>query len=172
MDDKELIKQVKKIASEYPENSINKAILLQIADRFIGQQIQLEERECLHCGKNVAGYCEECYQELIGENAKLQYENTELKKNKEHMQTTNVNFETGIDKGSGEDQTAFVRFIPENIIKFKLAEAEAKLKSYKAARQNDKPITTYIQIVKLTSEIEIYKELLGENNENHILHID
>lgn len=31
-----------------------------------------EENKCLHCGRNEPGYCEECYQELIGENAKLQ----------------------------------------------------------------------------------------------------
>lgn len=29
---------------------------------------------CLHCGKGKLGYCEECYQKLIAENAKLQKE--------------------------------------------------------------------------------------------------
>lgn len=38
----------------------------------------IEENKCLHCGKNVAGYCEECYQDLIGANAKLQFENKNI----------------------------------------------------------------------------------------------
>ena len=127
-----------------------------------------EENKCLHCGKNIAGYCEECYQELIGENAKLQLElkeykenalficdpdkNEECKKNNcyinngECMQTNNIKFRKeniacGIDKGSGEDQTAFVRFIPENLIKFKLAEAEKEIKNtYYQGRRNGKTI--------------------------------
>ncbi len=33
-----------------------------------------EEKLCLHCGSNEANYCEECYQDLIGQNAKLQIE--------------------------------------------------------------------------------------------------
>lgn len=126
-----------------------------------------KEKICLHCGKNVAGYCESCYQELIGENAKLQLE---LKEDKEKT------LFKGIDTGSGEDQTAFMRFIPENLIKFKLAEAEAKLKIHieveGKARGNNKPIATYVKMQKLISEIEIYKELLGESNDNHIPHID
>lgn len=36
-----------------------------------------EQKSCLHCGSKEAAYCEECYQELIGTNAKLQ---TELNK--------------------------------------------------------------------------------------------
>lgn len=36
-----------------------------------------EKNTCLHCGSKRAAYCEECYQELISENAKLQ---TEIKK--------------------------------------------------------------------------------------------
>ena len=31
-----------------------------------------EDKKCLHCGKGEPSYCEECYQKLIGENAKLQ----------------------------------------------------------------------------------------------------
>ena len=31
-----------------------------------------ENSKCLHCGSNIASYCEQCYQELIGTNAKLQ----------------------------------------------------------------------------------------------------
>lgn len=34
---------------------------------------ELEEKNnCLHCGSKEAAYCEKCYQELIGTNAKLQ----------------------------------------------------------------------------------------------------
>ena len=32
----------------------------------------LKKEKCLHCGGNKAAYCEECYQELIAENVKLQ----------------------------------------------------------------------------------------------------
>ena len=31
-----------------------------------------ERNTCLHCGKGKPAYCEDCYQELIGMNAKLQ----------------------------------------------------------------------------------------------------
>ena len=39
--------------------------------------------KCLHCGNrksySYTGYCEQCYQELIARNIKLQQENEELK---------------------------------------------------------------------------------------------
>ena len=37
-------------------------------------QINREKKECLHCGKKAAAYCESCYQDLISENARLQAE--------------------------------------------------------------------------------------------------
>lgn len=36
--------------------------------------LQINKKECLHCGKGHADYCEKCYQDLIGENAVLQLE--------------------------------------------------------------------------------------------------
>lgn len=42
-------------------------------------QINREKKECLHCGKGAASYCEKCYQDLISENARLQAE-IDLKK--------------------------------------------------------------------------------------------
>lgn len=36
-------------------------------------------KSCLRCESNTPYYCEECYQKLIAENAKLQLENKELK---------------------------------------------------------------------------------------------
>lgn len=158
----------------------------------------MKENKCLHCGKNVAGYCEECYQELIGENAKLDYKilelsnknvklqlelkeykenalficdpdkNEECKKNNcyinngECMQTNNINFAAGIDKGNKEDQTAFVRFIPENLIKFKLVEAEKEIKNtYYQGRRNGKTI----ERLALIGKIEAYKDLLNIEEE-------
>lgn len=35
-------------------------------------------KKCLHCGKEMALYCEKCHQELITKNAELQLENEEL----------------------------------------------------------------------------------------------
>lgn len=35
-------------------------------------QINRENKECLHCGKGAARYCESCFQDLISENARLQ----------------------------------------------------------------------------------------------------
>lgn len=32
------------------------------------------KHKCLHCGNGTAKYCEECYQDLIAKNAKLQFE--------------------------------------------------------------------------------------------------
>lgn len=36
--------------------------------------LQINKKDCLHCGKGHADYCEKCYQDLIGENAVLQLE--------------------------------------------------------------------------------------------------
>lgn len=41
--------------------------------------LQINKKDCLHCGKGTASYCESCYQELIGINAKLQKEVKDLK---------------------------------------------------------------------------------------------
>ena len=129
----------------------NNAELKEAIETILNQ----EEEECLHCGKGKASYCENCYQELIGINAKLQTtinkykenslficdpdKNTKCKKTNCYInggycnKTTDIAFMkekekteiiAAIDKGNGEDQTAFVRFIPESLIKSKLAEAE------------------------------------------------
>ena len=42
-----------------------------------------EVKECLHCGNGQPYYCEECYQELITENSKLQLK---LKAQQEHYE--------------------------------------------------------------------------------------
>ena len=36
--------------------------------------IAKRDKKCLHCGSNEANYCEQCYQDLIGQNARLQIE--------------------------------------------------------------------------------------------------
>lgn len=33
----------------------------------------MDKSKCLHCGEEEPSYCEKCYQDLIGENARLQY---------------------------------------------------------------------------------------------------
>lgn len=33
----------------------------------------MDKSKCLHCGEGEPSYCEKCYQDLIGENARLQY---------------------------------------------------------------------------------------------------
>ena len=55
----------------------NNAELKEAIETILNQ----EEEECLHCGKGKASYCENCYQELIGINAKLQ---TTINKYKEN----------------------------------------------------------------------------------------
>ena len=37
------------------------------------------DNKCLHCNKNTPNYCEDCYQELITKNAKLQLTLRKLK---------------------------------------------------------------------------------------------
>ena len=48
--------------------------------------------KCLHCGNrksySYTGYCEQCYQELIARNIKLQQENEELKKQLQILKNT------------------------------------------------------------------------------------
>ena len=46
----------------------------------------IKEEECLHCGKGKAAYCEECYQELIAENAKLQEKIREVEEIKQYYE--------------------------------------------------------------------------------------
>lgn len=159
--------------------------------------MNLDETTCLHCGKNKPGYCEECYQELIGENTKLQLELKRYKEDEpvtkekiqEYLNTCIIFWRTkrdkenseiakyyidafqavrdtflgetlGVDEGSGEDQTAFIRFIPENLIKFKLAEAEREIKNtYYQGRRNGKTI----ERLALIGKIEAYKDLLSTN---------
>lgn len=53
----------------------------------------VNDTKCLHCGENIPNYCENCYQELIGINAKLQKEKTEL-----------VNAKIGIDLSYEDDE--------------------------------------------------------------------
>lgn len=113
----------------------------------------MKENKCLHCGKNEPGYCEECYQELIGENAKLQVENKNYK-------TLYINIQ-GVRTG----KQLLKKYINDSILKSeireKLEKAEKKIKHYKAARGSGKPIQTHIKLVRLITEVEIYKELLN-----------
>lgn len=39
----------------------------------------MDKSKCLHCGEGEVSYCEKCYQDLIGENAKLQRELSKYK---------------------------------------------------------------------------------------------
>lgn len=39
----------------------------------------IEEKKCLRCNSSFASYCEDCFQELIGTNAKLQYKLDSIK---------------------------------------------------------------------------------------------
>lgn len=114
----------------------------------------IEENKCLHCGKNVAGYCEECYQELIGANAKLQLANKNISNFKVHIE------------GMRSGKQLLERYINDSILKseirIKLAAAEAKIKGYKAARGSGKTTQELVDKVELITEIKIYRELLEE----------
>lgn len=41
--------------------------------------LQINKKECLHCGKHPVNYCEECFQELITEITDLKLRNQSLK---------------------------------------------------------------------------------------------
>lgn len=57
---------------------------------IMNENDELNSKKCLHCGENEPNYCENCYQELITENAKLQAKNQELKEMLQHrIQYTN-----------------------------------------------------------------------------------
>ena len=60
---------------------------------------------CLHCGKGNGVYCETCYQDLISENAKLQYEKNTYKKARQE-------FENQIKKENMELCNKYVNHIP------------------------------------------------------------
>lgn len=114
----------------------------------------IEENKCLYCGKNAAGYCEECYQELIGTNAKLQLANKNISNFKVHIE------------GMRSGKQLLERYINDSILKseirIKLAAAEAKIKGYNAARGSGKTTQELVDKVELITEIKIYRELLEE----------
>lgn len=70
-----------KLLEEMKRNCLNKRDYIdekaerkaQAIENILNRLKELEEKNtCLHCGSKRAAYCEECYQELIGTNAKLQ----------------------------------------------------------------------------------------------------
>lgn len=67
---------------------------------------ELEKKECLHCGKNAAAYCESCYQDLISKNAKLQLEIDTYKKARKE-------FEEEINKANMQVYSKFAKHIPQ-----------------------------------------------------------
>ena len=145
----------------------NNAELKEAIETILNQ----EEEECLHCGKGKASYCENCYQELIGINAKLQNRLNELNTNKPLGSSCTIKIKKeDLEKAFKPKLEEIVKnikeeYIDKQLIKEKLAEAEEKLKIHMEvevnARHNGKPIATYIETQKLINEIEIYKELLN-----------
>jgi len=63
--------------------------------------------KCLHCGNRKlyshTGYCEQCYQELIARNIKLQQENEELKRQLQIIKNTIYDKQTYTPKHMQED---------------------------------------------------------------------
>lgn len=51
----------------------------------------MDENKCLKCGEGEPSYCEKCHQDLIGENARLQRENSVLKEIEEPINVL-INF--------------------------------------------------------------------------------
>lgn len=45
----------------------------------------IDDTKCLRCGSGKPGYCEDCFQALIAENAKLQAENWDLKNERDSV---------------------------------------------------------------------------------------
>ena len=57
---------------------------------------------CLHCGENIPMYCEDCYQKLVAENARLQLEINALRNTKDtcpFMATSGIRCTEKILKG-------------------------------------------------------------------------
>lgn len=66
---------------------------------------QINKKECLHCGKGTADYCEKCYQDLISENIKLQLEKDTYKKARKE-------FEEEINKENMQMYSKYAKHIP------------------------------------------------------------
>ena len=60
----------------------------------------LAAKECLRCGDEEPSYCEKCYQDLIGENARLQKQIHDIKRILEKIEHTNYNNYTNRQDGN------------------------------------------------------------------------
>lgn len=70
----------------------------------------MDKSKCLHCGDGEPSYCEKCYQDLIGENAKLQ---RELSKYKQYQ----INIQ-----GMRSGKTLLQNYMESSILKEELRE--------------------------------------------------
>ena len=93
----------------------------------------MDKSKCLHCGEGEPSYCEKCYQDLIGENAKLQRQNKVLKEIEEPINVL-INFAVCCSPSlncdehcSYNDEECTCGKVNEN---FELRESVLKLRKY------------------------------------------
>ena len=112
-----------------------------------------KEKRCLRCGGKNLGYCEHCYQKLIGENAKLQLEHKNISNFKVHIE------------GMRNGKQLLEKYINDSILKDeirkKLAEAEKEYNEIHAKHYRDGGISE----ARAEAKIEAYKELLNTKEE-------
>ena len=63
--------------------------LLKIIERLTNNDLEkyIDENTCLRCGSGKPGYCEDCFQKLIAENARLQEGRVRYRTYKEYLET-------------------------------------------------------------------------------------
>lgn len=130
------------------------------------QDFEKTVHTCLHCNENTPLYCEKCYQELISKNAELQLENEELKNNKKVVANINIALDDMKEYIDGAINNILIEnYIPKQAIRDKLEEVNKEYKKYtkkweKSGMNKEHPFYRYI--VRLEAQIDILKEILGD----------
>mgnify|MGYP003291835452 CR=1 FL=1 len=132
-------------------------------ENILNRLKELEEKKtCLHCGSKEAAYCEECYQELIATNAKLQKENRELEEIKNSKLDEYLHNNLWICKDLAEN------YIPKSKIKEKIEELNKKYKEIESnyteeeLDNGDEGWDDYIEMQKIQMADNILYELMGD----------
>ena len=122
---------------------------------FIMCLVQINKKECLHCGKGYPDYCEKCYQDLISKNAKLQSNYKESVKREIHIKKV-------IERNNRYIKD--LEYIKDCYYK-EIAEREKNKKIFRLDKP-DKPVSESEKMEVIINEMKrVHREKGGVNND-------